>query len=181
VEGATQAEPHGPQGGVGDPSNHTQEDDAHLNDDFDQHDNDFGHGDGTDNALNQNEHRSNLDNRPAQHGGNPVADFDLDKMAHIATLLKHVRDLSFIRTLRNATLDDGIGLTGDALHCLCNPPREALQPDLNTKLVLSIFLRSNTLQNRRTRQSAKAFIIAIQIPRFQISTMPSSYLSISVG
>ncbi|KAF9226026.1 hypothetical protein BS17DRAFT_765119 [Gyrodon lividus] len=104
---------------------------------------DFGDGDGTNNAHNQNEHHdhSNVDNQLVQHGGNgnPIANLDLDKMAHIATLPKHehVCDLSFIHALRNATLDSGIGLTGDVLHCLCNLLWEALQPDPNTKLALS--------------------------------------------
>ena len=169
MEGATQAELHGPQGGVRDPSNHTQEDDAHSNDDFDQHDNDFGHGHGTDNTHNQNKHCSNFDNRLAQHGSNPVADLDLDKMARIATLPKHVRDLSFIHALRNATLDDGIGLTGDALHRLHNPPREALQPDPNTKLALLIFfaLEHSSEQTYETiRQSIHHCYLDTLIPSF---------------
>ena len=64
-----------------------------------------------------------------------------DELAEIATLQKHVHDLSFIRALRNASLDDGTGLTGDALVRLRNPPMEPLQivnPDI--KLALQNFL-----------------------------------------
>ena len=66
---------------------------------------------------------------------------NLDELAEIVTLQKHVRDLSFIRALRNASLDDGTGLTGDALVRLRNPPMEPLRivnPDV--ELALQNFL-----------------------------------------
>ena len=63
----------------------------------------------------------------------------MDELARVATFPKHIRDLSFVQALRNASLDDGIGLTGDALDRLRNPPHESLEPDPDTKLALSMF------------------------------------------
>ena len=72
-------------------------------------------------------------------GNTRIADLDLDELAHVATFPKHIHNLLFIQALRNASLDDDIGLTGNALHRLRNPLHESLEPDLDAKLALSIF------------------------------------------
>lgn len=72
-------------------------------------------------------------------GNVSIIDLDLDELACVTTFPKHICDLSFIQALRNASLDDGIELTGDAVHRLRNPPHESLEPDPDTKLALSIF------------------------------------------
>ncbi|KAI6095241.1 hypothetical protein F5141DRAFT_969475, partial [Pisolithus sp. B1] len=49
--------------------------------------------------------------------------------------------MSFIQTIRNAMLDDGIGLTGEALEQLHNPPKDPLcVNDWYTELALSMFI-----------------------------------------
>lgn len=66
---------------------------------------------------------------------------DLDELLQIARIEKHIRDLSFIACLHQASLDDGTGLTGNALTWLCNPPTKLLRienPDI--KLALETFL-----------------------------------------
>ncbi|KIO01190.1 hypothetical protein M404DRAFT_92091, partial [Pisolithus tinctorius Marx 270] len=49
--------------------------------------------------------------------------------------------LHFIKDIRNASLNDGVGITGEPLECLHNPPQEPLHvDDLSTELTLSMFL-----------------------------------------
>ena len=162
----------GPQGdsGVRDSSNHTQRDDPHSNNEFNQPNGDFGHSNGTNSGHDRDEHHSDLNNQSAQHRGNPsMANLDLDKMACIATLPKHVCNLYFIHALRNATHDDGIGLTGNAPHCLHNPPWQALQPDLDTKLALLVFfaLKHSSEQTYKTiRQGIHDHHLDTLIPSF---------------
>ncbi|KAI6096599.1 hypothetical protein EDD17DRAFT_1456987, partial [Pisolithus thermaeus] len=49
--------------------------------------------------------------------------------------------MSFIQTIRNAMLNDGIGLTSEALEQLHNPPKDPLcVDDQYTELALSMFI-----------------------------------------
>ena len=49
--------------------------------------------------------------------------------------------MSFIQTIRDASLDDGIGLTGEPLEQLRNPPKAPLRvDDRYTELALSMFI-----------------------------------------
>ena len=59
----------------------------------------------------------------------------------MAELPKLQRSMSFIQAIRNASLDDGIGLTDEALEQLRNPPKEPLRvDDQYTELALSMFI-----------------------------------------
>lgn len=59
----------------------------------------------------------------------------------MARLPKLQQGISFVQAIRNASLDDGIGLTGEALQRLCDPPKEPLCiDDRYTGLALSMFI-----------------------------------------
>jgi len=70
--------------------------------------------------------------------------------------------LSFIQDVRNATLDDGHGLTGNALQRLQNPPQST--PEINdpvTQLALAIFITCLRKPTRRYREELRN---AINLP-----------------
>ncbi|KAI6094453.1 hypothetical protein EV401DRAFT_2164076, partial [Pisolithus croceorrhizus] len=47
----------------------------------------------------------------------------------------------FVQDIRNVSLDDGVGLTGEQLTCLHNPPKEALSiEDPSIEIALSMFI-----------------------------------------
>lgn len=72
---------------------------------------------------------------------NPLLTLDLDELTRMAELPKLQRSMSFIQAIRNASLDDGIGLTDEALEQLHNPPKEPLcVDDWYTELALSMFI-----------------------------------------
>jgi hypothetical protein len=52
-----------------------------------------------------------------------LADLDLEELLRNARLPDLRRDMEFVLALREASLDDGVGLVGDALERLRNPPR----------------------------------------------------------
>ncbi|KIK25411.1 hypothetical protein PISMIDRAFT_9618 [Pisolithus microcarpus 441] len=71
----------------------------------------------------------------------PLLHLDLDELAHTAILPKLKRSMSFIQAIRGASLGDGVGLTGEALERLRNPPQEPLSvDDWYRELSLSIFI-----------------------------------------
>lgn len=110
-------------------------------------------------------------NPPQDRVQDPLVMLNLDELAEIATLQKHVRDLSFIRALRNASLDDGTGLTGDALVRLRNPPTEPLRivnPDV--ELALQNFLALEHSSEEAYERIRKAIH-----QRFPDSSLPSLY------
>ncbi|KAF8546894.1 hypothetical protein OG21DRAFT_1490726 [Imleria badia] len=96
----------------------------------------------------QDQHRR-PDNHNYHRNQSPIADLDLDELSGITTLPKHIHDLSLIRALQTASLDDGIGLSGDALARLHNPPQEPLQLDPDLELTLSIFTTVKVIENLR--------------------------------
>ncbi|KAG2065999.1 hypothetical protein BDR04DRAFT_1160797 [Suillus decipiens] len=53
----------------------------------------------------------------------PLCLLTIQELACNARLSNLCCDMEFILALQEALLDDGIGLTGDALECLQNPPR----------------------------------------------------------
>lgn len=72
---------------------------------------------------------------------NTLVELDLDQLMASTHLDFLQTKLSFIQDVRNATLDDGHGLSGDALQRLRNPPQSA--PEINdsvTQLALTIFI-----------------------------------------
>ncbi|KAG2738243.1 hypothetical protein P692DRAFT_201858104 [Suillus brevipes Sb2] len=72
---------------------------------------------------------------------NPLNDLDVDDLFRSARLPNLQRDMSFICSLRSATLDDGVGLKGEDLQRLQNPPRFPCQIDNPCEeLAISLFL-----------------------------------------
>lgn len=70
---------------------------------------------------------------PPHREVHPLVSLQLDDLVQVVTLEKHVRDLSFVMALRHASLDDGIGLVGDAVEQLHHPPTKLLRienPDI---------------------------------------------------
>ncbi|KAI6164565.1 hypothetical protein EDD17DRAFT_1506544 [Pisolithus thermaeus] len=88
--------------------------------------------------------------QPAEHNDNPpptppacspLLNLDIEELIRKARLLKLQRALHFVQDIRNASLDDGVGLTGEQLTCLCNPPKEALSiEDPSIEIALSMFI-----------------------------------------
>ncbi|KAG2345626.1 hypothetical protein BDR05DRAFT_880134, partial [Suillus weaverae] len=69
------------------------------------------------------------------------SDLDLEELACNAHLPDLYCDMQFILALQEASLDDRIGLSGDALECLHNPPRR--QPEFGNADIeygVSLFL-----------------------------------------
>ncbi|KIK23437.1 hypothetical protein PISMIDRAFT_100434 [Pisolithus microcarpus 441] len=67
------------------------------------------------------------------------------------------RSMSFVQAIRNASLDDGIGLTGEALERLRNPPTEPLcVDDPYTTLALSMFIALEHSSERTYEKIRKA-------------------------
>jgi len=59
----------------------------------------------------------------------------------MAKLPKLQQSMSFIQTIRGASLDDSIGLTGEPLEQFHNPPKAPLRvDDRYTELALSMFI-----------------------------------------
>ncbi|KAG2065831.1 hypothetical protein BDR04DRAFT_1130256 [Suillus decipiens] len=90
-----------------------------------------------------------LDHDPQNELENPWQDplqdvhqyLDVDDLFQSAWLPNLQRDMSFICSLQSATLDDGVGLKGEDLLCLQNPPRFLCQIDnLCEELAISLFL-----------------------------------------
>jgi hypothetical protein len=96
--------------------------------------------------------RSSAPQNNLHHGPNPqrlrppselnsLSGLDLSELAQIMHLNFLKRDLQFIQSLRNATLEDAHGLTQDALTHLQNPPQTVpVIDDPITELALSMFL-----------------------------------------
>ena len=71
-----------------------------------------------------------------------LIDLNLDELVQLSVdFPKHARSMALIHSIQNASLNDGIGLTGAALEHLHNPPNKVL--DLNdpyAKLAIEIFM-----------------------------------------
>jgi hypothetical protein len=88
-------------------------------------------------APHQNQHEI----PPAAHWHNPLKDLDLDQLSRDAKRFELQRDMQFILALHNATLDDGVGLIGDALERLRTPPQaQARLDDPDIEHGISLFL-----------------------------------------
>ena len=101
----------------------------------------------------------------------PLIHLDLDELAQrSAHMPKHARSMSFIQHIRNASLDDRTGLTGDTLDRLCNPPKEVLK--LNgpcDKLAIEIFMaleHSSEASYDKIRSSIQTCFPDSQLPSF---------------
>ncbi|KAG2147973.1 hypothetical protein DEU56DRAFT_909323 [Suillus clintonianus] len=71
----------------------------------------------------------------------PLWDLDLDELSNMARIPKLQQDMLFICALREAHLDDGVGLKGEALERLRNPPSyPATVDDPGIDFALSMFL-----------------------------------------
>ncbi|KAI6148359.1 hypothetical protein BKA82DRAFT_4014428 [Pisolithus tinctorius] len=62
------------------------------------------------------------DRPPAPPICSPLLDLDIEKLICDACLPKIWRSLHFVKDIRNASLNDGVGITGEPLECLHNPP-----------------------------------------------------------
>ncbi|KAI5998505.1 hypothetical protein F5J12DRAFT_895438 [Pisolithus orientalis] len=62
------------------------------------------------------------DHPPAPPIHSPLLDLDIEKLICDACLPKIQHSLHFVKDIRNASLNDGVGITGEPLECLCNPP-----------------------------------------------------------
>ena len=101
----------------------------------------------------------------------PLIDLDLEELAQLSsTFAKHARSMALIQSIRNASLDDGIGLTGASLERLRNPPKEVL--DINNpyeKLAIEIFValeHSSEATYDKIRTSIHAHVPGSQLPSF---------------
>ncbi|KAI6004300.1 hypothetical protein EDD15DRAFT_2130849, partial [Pisolithus albus] len=78
--------------------------------------------------------------------------------------------MSFIETIRSATLDDGTGLTGEALERLRNPPKDPLcVDDPYTELALSMFIaleHSSEITYEKIRKAIQKCLQGIELPSF---------------
>ena len=78
--------------------------------------------------------------------------------------------MSFIQTIRDASLDDGIGLTGEALEQLRNPPKATLHiDDRYTELTLSMFIaleHSSESTYEKIRRSIEQCFPDAKLPSF---------------
>ncbi|KIK15072.1 hypothetical protein PISMIDRAFT_16793 [Pisolithus microcarpus 441] len=80
-------------------------------------------------------------NPPPPTRSAPLSDLNLEELASTARLPKLQWSMGFIQAIRNASLDDGIGLMGEDLGQLRNPPKEPLcMDDRYTELALSMFI-----------------------------------------
>ncbi|KAI6138757.1 hypothetical protein EDD17DRAFT_1770874 [Pisolithus thermaeus] len=78
---------------------------------------------------------------PTPPACSPLLNLDIEELIRKARLPKLQRALHFVQDIRNASLDDGVGLTGEQLMCLRNPPKEALSiEDPSIEIALSMFI-----------------------------------------
>jgi len=84
---------------------------------------------------------------------------------------KHAQSMSFIQWIWNASLDDGMGLTGESLDRLRNPPKRVLKLDnLCQKLAIRNFM---ALEHSLEHQQNSTFAT----PSFDISHEQFSFYS----
>ncbi|KAI6102378.1 hypothetical protein EDD17DRAFT_1900166 [Pisolithus thermaeus] len=94
-------------------------------------------------ALHENDQPAECNNNPppTPPACSPLLNLNIEELICKARLLKLQCALHFVWDIRNASLDDGVGLTGEQLVCLCNPPKEALSiEDPSIEIALSMFI-----------------------------------------
>ncbi|EIW80973.1 hypothetical protein CONPUDRAFT_56343 [Coniophora puteana RWD-64-598 SS2] len=98
----------------------------------------------------------------------PLASLDLRALARRTPLEELQRDMSFVIRIRDATLDDGIGLKGEALRRLRDPPQEILEvPDNLTLLGMQMYdamEKSSEKTYNHVRASIHHNLAGAQIP-----------------
>ncbi|KAF8834865.1 hypothetical protein BDN67DRAFT_1016075 [Paxillus ammoniavirescens] len=115
---------------------------------------------------------------PSPHPGVPLAqhdhgllDLDLQELTHITQLDFLRRDLSFIQSVRNASLDDeGTGLTHETLQQLRNPPKftpEIEDPYLELALTMLLVLKHSSQETyEKTRLTIQKCHPGSEVPSF---------------
>ncbi|KAG1725615.1 uncharacterized protein EDB91DRAFT_1239764 [Suillus paluster] len=82
-----------------------------------------------------------IDQKMSWSRRSPLWDLDLNELSNMAHIPKLQQDMLFIRALWEARLDDGVGLKGEALERLRNPPSyPATVDDPAVDFALSMFL-----------------------------------------
>ncbi|KAI6021195.1 hypothetical protein EDC04DRAFT_2901385 [Pisolithus marmoratus] len=125
--------------GPGDVSNDNGPRDVHNDNDRGDVFNDNGLGESR-NDNNQSA-ECNDDRPPAPPAHSPLLDLDIKELIHKACLPKLQCSLCFVHDIRNASLNNGVGLMGEQLAYLRNPLKEPLRiEDPSIELALSMFI-----------------------------------------
>ncbi|KAI6025526.1 hypothetical protein EDC04DRAFT_2899734 [Pisolithus marmoratus] len=165
--------------GPSDVSNDNGPGDVHNDDDHSDVFNDNSPGESCNDNNQSAEHNDDCPPAPPAHS--PPLDLDIEELICKACLPKLQCSLHFVCNIRNASLDDGMGLTGKQLVYLCNPPKEPLQiEDPSIELALLMFIVLEHSSESTYAKIQQAIQKSFPIPNSPHSTKPNNTLPISV-